>query len=280
MDQKKVKELKKFAAQIRIEILKQIAGIGMGHVGGSMDMAELMAVLYGGEMNVDPKNTQNPDRDYLVLSKGHGGPCLYAALALKGFFPIEKLATLNKPGTMLPSHVDRTKTPGIDMTTGSLGQGGSPAYGIAFANRLDKRNNYTYVIFGDGELNEGQVWEYVQLAPHNKLKNLITIVDHNGLQIDGRTCEVSNIADGDYCGLFEKFGWYATECDGHNVEEIQKAITRCKASDKPGMVLIRTIKGKGWKAVENQGSCHHMAVTFDAVAQPIAELEAEVASLS
>ena len=186
----KNKQLRVFAEEIRVETLHELAHLGFGHVGGAMSIVELLAVLYGGEMKINPADPQWEDRDRLVVSKGHAGPAVYATLALKGYFPKEMLLTLNQGGTNLPSHCDRTKTPGIDMTTGSLGQGMSTAIGVALGNKLKKSDAYTYLILGDGECNEGQVWEGAMFAPHFKLDHLIAFVDYNKQQLDGACDDV------------------------------------------------------------------------------------------
>ncbi|MEG1620696.1 MAG: transketolase, partial [Oscillospiraceae bacterium] len=226
MDKQQKKDLEIFATNIRIETIKALGYLGFGHVGGAFSVADLIAVLYGGVMKIDPKNPKWEDRDYLVCSKGHAGPVIYTTLAMKGFFPMEELLTINKPKTHLPSHCDRNLTTGIDMTTGSLGQGSSLAVGIACGNKLDKKDNYTYLIMGDGEIQEGQVWEAASFAAHRKLDNLITFVDWNKKQLDGYITEINdftNIAE-----RFEAFGWNAVTVNGHDVEAIWNAIDECK----------------------------------------------------
>lgn len=249
-----------FAAQIRLETLKTFAHMGFGHVGGSMSLVETLAVLYGGVMNIDPQNPRWEERDWLVCSKGHAGPAVYAALALKGYFPKEELLTLNQGGTNLPSHCDRNKTIGIDMTTGSLGQGISTAIGVALGNRLDGRPNYTYLILGDGELNEGQVWEGALFANHFELSNLIAFVDHNKQQLDGYTSEVMDL--GDIKRKFESFGWHAQDVDGHDTTAIFNAIVSAKEEKcKPSVIVLDTIKGKGCTFAEGIKANHHMTFT-------------------
>ncbi|MCD7743532.1 MAG: transketolase, partial [Oscillospiraceae bacterium] len=187
LDQNSEKEIKRFAVQIRMEIVKMISRLSAGHLGGALSIADALAVLYSGQLRHDPKNPHWSERDWLVLSKGHCGPALYATLALRGFFPMEMLETLNAPHTNLPSHCDRLRTPGIDMTTGSLGQGASTAAGVAVGLKMDGAPNKVFVIFGDGEIQEGQVWEMAMFAASKHLDNLIALVDYNKLQIDGRT---------------------------------------------------------------------------------------------
>lgn len=278
MDAKQLNETKKFACRIRIEILKMLAEAGSGHVGGSLDLADLMAVLYGGVLRVDPQNPAWADRDFLVMSKGHAGPALYATLALRGFFPMEELATLNKLGTNLPSHCDRRKTPGVDMTAGSLGQGIGAATGIALGNQMAGRDSYTYCIVGDGEMDEGSVWESMLLAPQLKLRRYIVIVDNNGMQIDGTTKDVVNL--GDLTAKAADFGWFAVDADGHDPASIAGAIDACKAAGGPAFINLHTVKAKGWQQYEGQVGSHWVgSVTREGVAGAIDLLEAEIQAL-
>ena len=202
-----IKELKIFSAKIRIAAMEALEEIGAGHIGGVMSMADLMAVLYGKAMKIDPKNPRWEDRDWLVVSKGHCGPAVYAALALKGYFDVKDLKKVNQPKTFLPSHCDRNLTPGVDMTTGSLGQGMSTAIGTAWGNLYQKKDNYTYLVLGDGESQEGQVWEGALFAAQQKVHNLIAFIDYNKKQLDGYTKDVCEM--GDLRQKFEDFGWYA-----------------------------------------------------------------------
>ena len=274
----RIKTMKKLAAQIRIETIRQMMVLGFGHIGGSMSIADIVAVLYGGVMNVDPSNPKWEDRDYFVCSKGHAGPTVYSALALKGFFQMDWINTLNIPGTNLPSHVDRNKTPGIDMTAGSLGQGLSAAVGIALANRSEGRNNYTYVIVGDGECQEGQIWEAAMAAAHYKLDHLIVFIDFNNKQIDGTLEMVNNISN--FSERFAAFQWNTQEVDGHNVEEIDKAITRAKAATgKPSVIILRTIKGKGCTFIEELPFNHHIPMPRPESENEIKKLEEYISSL-
>jgi transketolase len=251
---------RKFAAEIRYQTIKEIVNLGFGHIGGAMSIVETLAVLYGGVMKIDPRNPGWEDRDWLVCSKGHAGPALYATLALKGYFPLEMLLTLNQGGTSLPSHCDRNKTPGIDMTTGSLGQGMSTAIGVALGNRISKRNSLTYLILGDGELNEGQVWEGALFANHYKLDNLIAFVDYNRQQLDGYVNDVMDV--GDIAQKFSSFGWHTKDVNGHDVSEIHNAIISAKNSHgKPSVIVLHTQKGKGCTFAEGILDNHHMAVT-------------------
>lgn len=274
-----IRVTKKFSMEIRTHAMEAISNVGAGHVGGVLSIADTIAVLYGGVMNINPQNPRWEDRDYLICSKGHAGPAIYAALALKGYFDINELKTLNKPGTHLPSHCDRNLTTGIDLTTGSLGQGTSQAVGVALGNRLDKRNNYTYLIIGDGEMQEGQVWEAILCAAQQKLENLITFVDYNKKQLDGWTKDINDL--GDIRAKFDAFNWYTDEIDGNNVEEIFEAIERAKAvKGKPKAIILNTIKGKGWKIAEEELNNHSMSVNsqqFEEIAKELKEsLEREV----
>lgn len=241
MDTKRIKEL---AAQIRLETLKVIHSRGFGHVGGSMDLAELMAVLYGEVMRYDPKNPRWEDRDWLVLSKGHAGPVAYATFGLMGFYSLEEAYTLNQPHTRFPSHTDRKLTQGVDLTTGSLGQGASSAAGAALGNRLDGRKNRVFCVIGDGEADEGQVWEAFHFAYAHKLDNLVYIIDNNGYQLDGKTADIL-----DHGSLAKKaagFGLYTQEIDGHDVEAIYNALQNAFAAEGvPSCIVLDTIKGKG-----------------------------------
>ncbi|MGM0216635.1 transketolase [Enterococcus sp. AZ109] len=266
---------KAFATQIRIETLKALKGLGFGHVGGAMSATDLLAVLYGEEMQIDPKTPAWTGRDYFVMSKGHAGPALYATLALKGYFPMEELATINTNGTRLPSHCDRNNTPGIDMSTGSLGQGMSTAIGIAHGLKMQGRNNYTYLLIGDGECDEGQIWEGALYAPQHKLDHLIAFVDYNKQQLDGYTADILDL--GDLKQKFEDFGWYALSIDGHDVEAISEAIKAGKAqTGKPTMVILNTNKGEGCTFAEGVLYNHHMTFTQEQCEEAIQNLEKQL----
>lgn len=274
----KVLELKKFAARIRLETVKEVGIRGFGHLGGALSVADALAVLYGGEMKIDPKNPNWEDRDKMVMSKGHAGPAVYATLALKGYFPMEMLETLNKPGTKLPSHCDRLLTPGIDMTTGSLGQGTSVAVGFALAQKMDKKDNYTYLFTGDGELNEGQCWEAALFAPNHGLNNLVWFVDYNHKQLDGDTEDVNNM--GDIAAKFAAFGWNALSIDGSDVEAIAGAIAAAKAEkSKPTCIVLNTVKGAGVPEVEKIALNHHIVVEGELLSNAIAHLDGIIADL-
>ena len=271
MGKQTLRELEKFATQIRIETVKQVGIRGFGHLGGSLSVTDVLAVLYGDVMKVDPSNPDWKDRDKLVVSKGHAGPAVYSALALKGFFPMDELKTLNQPGTNLPSHCDRKLTKGIDMTTGSLGQGSSAAVGLALAQKLDKADNYTYLILGDGELNEGQIWEAAMFAPQHKLNNLITFVDCNDKQLDGTTEEVLDL--GDVGAKFKAFGWHVINIDGNNLPEVYKAVEKAhKETEKPTAIVMQTVKGKGVKFLEDMELNHHVRLSDEQIAEALEEL--------
>lgn len=278
MDNLNVKDIKKFATQIRMETVKEIAECGFGHIGGALSVTDVIAVLYSGVMRVDSNQPNLKGRDKLVMSKGHAGPALYAALALRGFFPMEMLKTLNKPGTKLPSHCDRQLTPGIDMTTGSLGQGVSSAIGLALAQKMDGEDSRTYLFVGDGELNEGQVWEGAMFAPFHKLDNLTMFVDCNDKQLDGTTKDVLDL--GDVPAKFKAFGWNVITIDGHDVEAIIAAIdTAHKTKDVPTCVVMNTVKGKGVKFVEEMDLNHHITMNREQEATALAQLELDMEAI-
>ena len=252
----KYRELQKKAMAIRELTMKCIGARGFGHIGGSLDLAEVMSCLYFDHMRVDPKNPNWEDRDRFVLSKGHGGPAVYATLVLKGFFPEEELLTLNQPGTHLPGHCDRKLTTGIDMSTGSLGQGFSVAVGMALAAHLDKRDVKVYTIIGDGESQEGQIWEAALLAGSRRLDNLIAFTDYNKMQIDGTIEEINGLYPLDK--KWESFNWDVQVVDGHNCRAISLAIDNAKKiQGRPHMIILNTIKGKGTSQWENKVSCHN-----------------------
>lgn len=267
-----------FAGEIRVEALKVFKARGFGHVGGAMSVVELLAALYGGVMRIDPKKPDWRERDRLVMSKGHAGPAVYAALALKGYFPMDWLSTLNQNGTNLPSHCDMNKTPGIDMTTGSLGQGVSTAVGLALGQRLDGLGARTFLCVGDGECDEGQVWEGLMLAAHKKLDNLIVFCDKNGQQLDGY---VENVLDtGDLAAKFESFGMYTQEIDGHNISELLEAISNALDNKgKPSMIVLKTEKGHGVDFVAGKEFNHHVAFTPEQIDSAIEKAENELAEV-
>ena len=251
----KMKELRVFAQEIRVKALKTIGSLGFGHVGGSMSVVEALAVLYGDVMKVDPKNPRWEDRDWCVMSKGHAGPAMYATLGLKGFYPIENAYTLNQPHTNFPSHTDRTKTPGIDLTTGSLGQGMSTAVGAALGNKVDGRDNHTFVFVGDGECDEGQVWEAAQFAAHYKLDHLVCFVDSNKRQLDGAVDDIMSHGKG-IGAKFDAFGWNVIDvADGNDVEQVYDAVQAAYATEgKPTCIVLNTVTGKGCTFAEPSGA--------------------------
>ncbi len=253
--QEKMHELRVFAAEIRLETLKIIGARGFGHVGGSMSMADAMAVAYGAYMNVDVKNPRWEDRDWFVLSKGHAGPVMYATLGLKGFYPVSDAYQLNQNGTNFPSHTDRTKTIGVDLTTGSLGQGISEAVGAAAGLKAQGKASKVFVAVGDGESDEGQVWEAAEFAAHYKLDNLICFVDNNKMQLDGPVADIMSHGKG-LAAKFDAFGWNVIElADGNDVEQIYDAVGAAyETKDKPTAIILNTVKGKGATFAEPSGA--------------------------
>ena len=276
MTQEKLVELKRFALQIRIGILEELKARGFGHIGGSLSIADALAVLYGDVMRIDPKNPGWEQRDKLVCSKGHAGPAVYAALALKGYFPYEQLVTLNQPGTKLPSHCDRNLTTGVDMTTGSLGQGTSLAAGMALGDKLKGLDSRTFLFVGDGESNEGQVWEAAMFTAAKKLTNLTWLIDNNKKQLDGYTSDI--IEPFDFEGKFRAFGFEAISIDGNDIEQLYNALTRTPI-DRPIAIILNTVKGKGVAEVENTMSNHSMTPAPEAFDRWLAELHAELDAL-
>ena len=257
--------LRKLAWDIRKGILESISAKGGGHIGGSLDLAELFAVLYGGVLRVRPEEPDWPGRDYLVCLKGHTGPCASAALALCGFFPYERLMTLNSNGTLLPGHCDREKVPGIDATTGSLGQGLSIACGLALGARLSRTDQKVCCILGDGELAEGQNWEAAQFASHHKLGNLIAFLDWNKMQIDGRNEDV--MALGDVQAKFQAFGWDTRMVNGRDISAIGLVIREAMENlERPMLIVLDTVKGAGIPCIESLENNHCIGVP-----QPLAE---------
>ena len=275
MDSSEIKQLQILATKARMGAILGTYHAKSGHPGGSLSAADIFTYLYFKEMNVDPKNPQWEDRDRFVLSKGHCCPSLYAVLALKGFFDWEELTVLRHVGAMLQGHPDMKGTPGIDMSTGSLGQGVSAACGMALAAKLDNKNYRTYTVLGDGEVEEGQVWEAAMFASHNKLDNLVVIVDQNGLQIDGPVAEVAGIEPLDK--KFEAFSFEVLQIDGHDFNEIEDALNKAKTvKGKPVAILAKTVKGKGVSFMEDQVGWHGKAPNKDEFEQATAELQAEI----
>ena len=276
MNTSEKRELRLFAAQIRIALLEELKTRGFGHVGGSLSICDLLAVLYGKVMNYKPEDPKWADRDKVVCSKGHAGPALYATLALKGFFPMEQLATLNRPGTNLPSHCDKNKTTGIDCTTGSLGQGTSQAVGMALGDKLKGRKNRVFLIVGDGEIDEGQCWEAAMFTAAKKVTNLVWIIDDNKKQLDGPTAEI--LPTFDLRAKFEAFGFDAVRVKGNDVEALYDALTKV-ATDKPIAIIMDNIKGSGVKAVEDTAANHSMTVDADTWDSYIAAVKADLEAI-
>lgn len=262
------------AKEIRILTIDAIGRLGVGHIGGALSIVEVLTLLYYRHMRVDPGHPLLPGRDQLVLSKGHAGPALYSTLATKGFFPTQWLETLNQGGTRLPSHCDMNRTPGIDMTTGSLGQGLSAAIGICLGNRLDHVDATVYAILGDGELNEGQVWEAAMAAAQFRLHRLIGFVDYNKLQIDGPMHEVMSIED--LTSKWVAFGWFVQRVNGHDFQELDVAVTRAKAEAyRPSMIVLDTIKGKGAAFAEGKVESHNMVFSHEVARKAIEQLQGD-----
>jgi len=253
------KKFDRLAQEIRYITTDMICRYGQGHLGGSLGLAEIVITLYYRIMNIRPADPEWEERDRLVLSKGHCGPILYTTLAYKGFFPRSWLGTLNVDGTRLPSHVDQNRTPGIDMTAGSLGQGLSCACGIALAGKMNKKDYRTFCIIGDGESNEGQIWEAALFVSHNRLDNLLVMCDYNKLQIDGFTEDVLSLEP-----LTEKwrsFGWEVFEMDGHDWDDVYTKIREAMAvKGRPSMIIAHTIKCRGNRLLENKPECHYVRV--------------------
>ena len=278
MDQQTLKMLKKEALDTRIKTIECISSFGSGHIGGAMSIVEVLTYLYYKEMRIDADDPAWKDRDRLVLSKGHSGPSLYATLAKKGFFPMEWLKTLNKGGTNLPSHVDMTKTPGIDFTAGSLGQGISAAVGIALGLRIQNKDAYVYAIVGDGESQEGEVWEAAELAGAQKLENLIAFTDLNGQQLDGYTEDI--IPMHHLKERYETFGWDSYEVNGHSFEELDDAVRKAKSvKGRPHMIIMHTNKSQGYIPGEGVKSNHSMTVSEQQAEEAIKALKEREASV-
>ena len=269
------KQLKDLAKEVRINIVESIGNLGVGHIGGCLSIVEVLVSLYYEHMNIDPKNPKMEGRDRLIVSKGHAGPAVYSILSQKGYFSKELLLSLNRGGTNLPSHCDMNRTVGIDMTTGSLGQGFSCAVGVSIGSKIRKDNATIYTIIGDGESQEGQIWEAAMYASQKKLNNLIAFTDYNKMQIDGMVEEINGLNPLDK--KWEAFGWNVYSVNGHSFKEIDKAITKAKKQkEKPTMILLNTIKGKGVRFVEEKGTGkHNMTITMEEMEQAIAEIKGE-----
>ena len=264
-------ELAEKARRIRINALKAIRAAKSGHPGGSLSSADILATLYFGELNIDPKNPKMADRDKFVLSKGHAVPALYAALGERGFYEVSEMMTLRQVGSKFQGHPNMRKVPGIEMSTGSLGQGFSAAVGMAVAGKIDKNPGRVYVLTGDGELQEGIVWEAAMQASHRKLDNLVAIVDLNGLQIDGKVSDVKCVCPVDE--KFRSFGWNVISVDGHNFEELTTAFSEAKSSKGVATAIIaHTHKGKGVSFMEDNAGWHGKAPSDEELAAAIEEL--------
>ncbi len=278
MELSRKKELQKLAANIRISIIEEVYHAASGHPGGSLSIADILTYLYFEKMNIDPSSPRAEDRDRFVLSKGHTSPALYATLAERGFFPKEDLVTFRHNGSYLQGHPDMKGVPGVDISSGSLGLGISSACGIALSAKYNKRPYRVYAVLGDGESEEGQVWEAAMFASHYKLDNLCAILDFNGLQIDGPVADV--IGPAPFDEKFRAFGWNVIEIDAHDFDQIEKAFSdaeRCKG--KPTLVLAHSVKGKGVSYMENVCAWHGSAPKTEQYEIAIAELKAALASI-
>ena len=271
-------ELEKLANEIRKSIVTAVHSAKSGHPGGSLSSADIFTYLYFKEMNIDPKDPKNPDRDRFVLSKGHTAPGLYAALANRGYFPVEDLKTLRHIGSYLQGHPNMNTTPGVDMSTGSLGQGVSVAAGMALGAKYENKNLRVYTATGDGEIQEGQIWEALMFAAHYKLDNLCVIVDNNNLQIDGEVSKVMSPYPIDE--KLKAFGFEVICIDGHSFDEIEAAFEKAKTvKGRPTAIIAKTVKGKGVSFMENQASWHGTAPNGEQYETAMSELKAQLASL-
>ncbi len=275
MNQEKKAQLEKIAYTARKDILTAVHAAKSGHPGGSMSVIDTLVYLYFNKMNVDATNPKDENRDRFVLSKGHTAPALYATLAAKGFFEKEALVTLRKPTSFLQGHPDMKGIPGVDMSTGSLGQGISAAVGMALGAKIDNKDFSVYTVLGDGEIQEGQVWESAMFASHYKLDNLIAVVDNNNLQIDGKVDEVMSVYPIDE--KFKAFGWNVAICDGHNLDSIHEAFEKTNEKNgKPWVVIQTSIKGKGVSFMEDKAAWHGSAPNDEQYKEAIAELDAKL----
>ncbi|SHK05826.1 transketolase [Anaerobranca californiensis DSM 14826] len=267
-----MENLKQIAKQVRRNILEMVAAGKSGHPGGSLSAVEILTALYFHEMNIDPKDPRKKDRDRFILSKGHATPVLYGVLAERGFFPREEIKGFRKINSLLQGHPDMKNIPGVDMSSGSLGQGLSVANGMAIAGKLDNIPYYVYVLLGDGEIQEGQVWEAAMTAAHYKLDNVIAFLDYNGLQIDGDVEDVMGVTPIDK--KWEAFNWHVQVIDGHNYDEILTAIEKAKnTKGKPSIIIAKTVKGKGVSFMENKAEWHGTAPNEEQLQQALKELE-------
>ena len=272
------KQLQIKACTVRMGVIEGVFNAKSGHPGGSLSIADILTYLYFEHMNVDPKNPKDENRDRFVLSKGHTAPALYAVLANRGFFPVSELKNLRKPGSMLQGHPSMNRTPGIDMSTGSLGQGISTAVGMALAGKIDKKDYRVYTVLGDGEIEEGQVWEAAMFAAAKGLDNLCAVVDNNNLQIDGSVAEVNSPYP--MPEKFRAFGWNVIEIYGHSFDEIDAAFNAAQEfKGKPTVIVAKTVKGKDVSFMEDQCSWHGTAPNAEQYEQAMSELEAKLAEL-
>lgn len=278
MDAKRATELAIIANRVRKHALTAVYSAQSGHPGGSLSIADVLTLLYFEVMNVDPKDPKNEDRDRFVLSKGHTAPALYGTLAERGYFPVEDIPTFRHIGSYLQGHPDMNKVPGVDMSTGSLGQGVCAAGGMALAAKLDKKDYRVYSILGDGELEEGQVWEQAMFAPHYKLDNFTIFVDNNGLQIDGNIADVMNPNPIDK--KFEAFGWNVIHASAHDFNELYDSVEAAKqCKGKPTAIIMKSVKGKNVSFMENQAAWHGSAPNEEQYNQAIAELDEKIKEL-
>lgn len=278
MNSERVRELQISATHVRKMALEAVYSAGAGHPGGSLSAADILTYLYMEEMQVDPKNPADPDRDRFVLSKGHCSPALYGVLAEAGFIPKEDIKTFRRIDSYLQGHPDMKSVPGVDMSTGSLGQGISAACGMAVAAKMDKKDYRVYAVLGDGEIQEGQVWEAAMFAAHYKLDNLTAFLDFNGLQIDGDVTEVMNPTPIDK--KFAAFNWHVIETDAHDFNQIEKAVQEAKSTKgKPSLIIANSIKGKGVSFMEGEAAWHGAAPNKEQYEQGIADLDAYLETL-
>ena len=278
MEQARIKELKRISANIKLGALEAVFSASSGHPGGSLSISDILSYLYFEEMNIDPRDPKKADRDRFVLSKGHTAPALYAALAERGYFPREDLKTFRHIDSYLQGHPDMKGTPGVDMTTGSLGLGFSAACGMALSAKISGESYRVYSVLGDGESEEGQVWEAAMFAAHKKLDNLCIFLDYNGLKIDGPISEVNDPSPLD--SKFEAFGWNVLVIDGHDIEAIDSAVKAAKAcKGKPTAIICRTVKGKGVSFMENSVKWHGSAPNEEQYKQAVSEINSYIDSL-
>jgi len=267
-----IAEVKEMAKQLRRHVITMIATAGSGHPGGSLSAADIVTALYFKILHHNPENPHWPDRDRFILSKGHAAPILYAALAETGYFPLAELSTLRRLDSRLQGHPDSNFTPGVEMSAGSLGMGLSFAIGVALAARLDSKGYRTYVLLSDGECEEGQTWEAALSAAHFKVDNLTTIVDYNGIQLSGRTCDIMNLEP--FIRKWQAFGWHTIDIDGHDLNQILSACQEAeKMRGKPTVIIARTIKGKGVSFMENNVAFHGKAPTWEEAERALKELD-------